>query len=275
MMTRPGRWLWRWPGTERPDRRSFPRSGVRAAILVPRSVVDPLGIGQRCGPAQAPLGRISWRENVLAYSPFAPLGPLGQGLGEIGWAQDGMTAARGERQRAVGVAREQIRSCRLHRVSSSRRCSPPLLSPRGVLHPAFGRIAHMDGRPSAAVPPSPPRPAFWRSGPDAASLGRASPPSSPSAPRMRCPGSGLQRSRRSRPRSLAPASAIAWDRASSAPGRRWRSCLRGDGNRAGVPVPRRGRLYPYKGTRGARTVSARRGRVSEELPGSAGQTFWS
>jgi hypothetical protein len=132
MMARPGRWLSRWPGAERPDRRSFPQSGVRAAILVPRSVVGPLGIGRRCGPAHARLGRISCWESVLADSPFAPLGLSDRRLGETG-AQDSIAAARGERQRAVGVARVQIRSCRLHRVSSSRRCSPPLLSPRGRL----------------------------------------------------------------------------------------------------------------------------------------------
>jgi len=33
-------------------------------------------------------------------------------------------------------------------------------------------------------------------------------------------------------------------------------------------VPRRGRLYPYKGTRGARIVSARRGEVMRSFRGA-------
>lgn len=74
-------------------------------------------------------------------------------------------------------------------------------------------------------------------------------PALPSAP-------GLQ--------ALAPASAIARDHGVSASGQRWRSCLRRHGKLLASQVPRRGRLYPYKGTRGARIVSARRG----ELMGS-------
>jgi len=55
----------------------------------------------------------------------------------------------------LGVARVQVRFCRLHRVSSSRWCSPPLLSPRGLLRPAFGRIAYGTAvRGWAALPPA-------------------------------------------------------------------------------------------------------------------------
>jgi hypothetical protein len=51
--------------------------------------------------------------------------------------------------------------------------------------------------------------------------------------------------------ALALALAIARDHGASASGWRWRTCLRGHGNQLANQVPRRGRLYPYKGTRGA------------------------
>ena len=83
-MTWPGSWRPRWLGGERPDRRSFPQSGGRAALLVPRPLVDALAGGQRCGLALAPLGRISCRESDSEDSPFAPLGLSDRRLGEDG-----------------------------------------------------------------------------------------------------------------------------------------------------------------------------------------------
>ncbi|HEY3214400.1 MAG TPA: hypothetical protein VGL16_14490 [Actinomycetota bacterium] len=94
-------------------------------------------------------------------------------------------------------------------------------------------------------------------------------------PRKRCPGSGLQRSRRlsaSKPLRLRLAIARAHD--VSASGRLWRSCLRRHGNQLANQVPRRGRLYAYKGTRGARIVSARKGELMRSLRGAQVRGHW-
>jgi len=68
--------------------------------------------------------------------------------------------------------------------------------------------------------------------------------------------------------ALAFASAIARDHGVSASGQRWQTCLRRHGNLLAGQVPRRGRLYPYKGTRGARIVSARRGELMRSFRGA-------
>ena len=143
-------------------------------------------------------------------------------------------------------------------------CSPRWHAPAGVRpgsHPA---------KSSAFAPPHPcaastRRSVFVRRQPS----GRASPPSSPSSPPMRCPGSGLQRSRRllaSKP--LRPPRRSRGATASPASGRRWQTSLRRHGNLLASQVPRRGRLYPYKGTRGARIVSARRGELMRSFRGA-------
>jgi hypothetical protein len=68
--------------------------------------------------------------------------------------------------------------------------------------------------------------------------------------------------------ALAFALAIARDHGVSASGRRWRSCLRRHGNLLVNQVTRRGHLYPYKGTRGVRIVSARRGELIGSFRGA-------
>ena len=68
--------------------------------------------------------------------------------------------------------------------------------------------------------------------------------------------------------ALASASAIARDHGVSASGRQWRSCLRRHGNLLVNQVTRRGHLYPYKGIRGARIVSARRGELMRSFWGA-------
>ena len=71
--------------------------------------------------------------------------------------------------------------------------------------------------------------------------------------------------------ALASALAIARGHGVSASGGRWRTCLRRHGNLLACQVPRRGHLYPYKGTRGARIVSARRGELMRSFRGAQGQ----
>jgi hypothetical protein len=102
--------------------------------------------------------------------------------------------------------------------------------------------------------------------------GRALPPSSPSSPPMRCPGSGLQRSRRlSATKSLRPPWRIARDHGVSASGRRWRTCLRRRGIPAGVPSAETRPFLPVqRHSRGSNRVGEE-GRVNEELSGSAAQ----
>lgn len=145
------------------------------------------------------------------------------------------------------------------RVFSSCRCSPPFCSLRRHAPAGVRPGSRSDGCPRSRRLTLPlPLLALGLRPPRAS--GRACPPSSPSSPPMRCPGSGLQRSRQlSASKPLRPALAIARGHGVSASGRRWRSCLRRHGNLLAYQVPRRGRLYPYKGTRGARIVSARRG----------------
>ncbi len=92
--------------------------------------------------------------------------------------------------------------------------------------------------------------------------GRAWPPSSPSSPPMRCPGSGLQRSRRlSASKLLRPPWRSRGTTASPHPAGGGGPCLRRHGILLGNQVPRRGRLHHHKGTRGARIVSARKGEL--------------
>jgi len=71
--------------------------------------------------------------------------------------------------------------------------------------------------------------------------------------------------------ALASALAIARDHGVSASGRRWRSCLRRHGNLLVNQVTRRGHLYTYKGIRGGRIVSARRGELMRSFWGGLGQ----
>jgi hypothetical protein len=68
--------------------------------------------------------------------------------------------------------------------------------------------------------------------------------------------------------ALASALAIARGHGVSASGQRWQTCLRRHGNLLASQVPRRGRLYPYKGTPGARIVSARSGELMRSFRGA-------
>jgi len=130
-----------------------------------------------------------------------------------------------------------------------------------------------DGRPRLGRPPSRDLPSGG-SGPDAASLGRASTPSSPSAPHMRCPGSVLQRSRRlSASKPLHPPRRSRGTTASSASGRRWRSCLRRHGNRAGVPSAETRPSLPLQRHPRGGIVSARRGELMRSFRGVQVQTL--
>ena len=74
--------------------------------------------------------------------------------------------------------------------------------------------------------------------------------------------------------ALASALAIARDHGVSASGRRWRTCLRRHGNLLANQLPRRGHLYPYKGTRGARIVSARKGELRRSFRGAQVRGHW-
>lgn len=146
-----------------------------------------------------------------------------------------------------------------------------LSSPPGMLRQAFGRDR---------IPPSRPR---WRRLTLALLLqalglrrrepsGRACPPSSPSSPPMRCPGSGLQRSRRllvskplrppwrSRVAAASPHAAGGDDPASAATG-----IPAGESRAETWPSPPLQR-HP----RGSSRVGEE-GRVNEELSGGAGQ----
>lgn len=117
---------------------------------------------------------------------------------------------------------------------------------------------------------SPPRCLCWRSvSVRRESSGRAWLPSSPSSPPKRCPGSGLQRSRRllaSKPlrpprRSRGPRRLRIRPAVANLPPPPRQPCWR-------IKCRRRGRLYPYKGTRGARIVSARRGELMGSFRGA-------
>ena len=99
-------------------------------------------------------------------------------------------------------------------------------------------------------------------------LGRAWPPSPPSSPPVRCPGSGLQRSVGSRPRSLASAWRLRATTASPLPTGGGDPASAATATLLANQVPRRGHLYPYKGTRGVQIVSARRGELIGSFRGA-------
>jgi hypothetical protein len=266
-MTQPGEWRRRWLGAERPDRRSFPQSDGRAALLVPRPVVNPLASGQRCGLAPALLGCISCWESDSGGSPFAPLGPSDRGPGEDG-VRSGQHR-RGARRRVESIGRGPRAGQILppsQRVQFVPVLSSSTLAVRSVSASVQPDRAWTAVRGRAALPPAT-SPSGVR-GPDAASLGRASPPSSPSAPPMRCPGSGLQRSRRSRSRSpCAPPRRSRGTTASPHPAGGGDPASAARATVLAYQVLRRGRLYPYKGTRGPRIVSARRGELMRSFRG--------
>ena len=96
---------------------------------------------------------------------------------------------------AISRQGERAATCRLPWVFSSCRCSPPLLAAPSVLRRASaGTCSRQAVRVRAAS-----RSRCLRGRPVSARRepsGRACPPSSPSSPPMRCPGWGLQRSRR-------------------------------------------------------------------------------
>jgi hypothetical protein len=157
--------------------------------------------------------------------------------------------------------RRAAATCRFRRVFSSCRCSPPL--PAAQACSGRRRPGPAPAKPSAIAPPHP------RAASAGARLPSAvSPPvvllasfiselASHEVPGFGAPalpsGLGLE--------ALAPAVAIARDHGVSASGWRWRSCLRRHGKLLANQVPRRGHLHPYKGTRGARIVSARKGEL--------------
>jgi hypothetical protein len=151
---------------------------------------------------------------------------------------------------------------------SSCRFSPPC-SPRWHA-PAGVRPGSHPAKPSAIAPPHPLRCLHT-------ALGLRPPPALPSrfasfiselasheVPGLGAPALpsalGLE--------ALASASAIARGHGVSASGQRWQTCLRRHGNLLASQVPRRGRLYPYKGTQGARIVSARRGELMRSFRGA-------
>jgi hypothetical protein len=140
------------------------------------------------------------------------------------------------------------------------RCSPPLLAAPACS--GSRRPGPAPAKPSALAPPHP----------RAASAGARSPP--PRALRSRLssfiselashevPGFGAPALPSALGlKALASALAIARDHGVSASGRRWRAFIRRRGNLLAYQVPRRGHLYLYKGTRGARIVSARKGEL--------------
>ena len=158
--------------------------------------------------------------------------------------------------------RRAAATCRLQRMFSSCRSSPPLPAAPVCSGRRPGGIAYR--QPCAIRAASPWRCLCWRSSSVRREpSGRAWPPSSPSSPPMRCPGSGapvlpsvlgLE--------ALASALAIARDQGVSAfrPGGGEPSSS-ANGNLLASHLPRRGHLYSYKGTRGARIVSARKGEL--------------
>jgi len=89
-------------------------------------------------------------------------------------------------------------------------------------------------------------------------FGRAVASSSPSAPPMKCPGSGLQPSRRLGFKALRSLRRSQGSRRPTS-GRRWRSCLRRRGNLLASQVPRRGHLHYLQRHPRARTLSLRKG----------------
>ena len=166
--------------------------------------------------------------------------------------------------------RRAAAACRLSRVFSSCRSSPPL--PAALACSGRRRPGSHPAKPSALAPLTPrcscTRSVFVRR--DAS--GRAWPPSSPSSPPMRCPGSGLQRFRLllvSKP--LRSAVTIARGYGVSASGWRWRSCLHRRGIPAGwLSAETRPSLPVQRHPRGSNRVGEV-GRVDEEFSGSAGQ----
>jgi hypothetical protein len=183
--------------------------------------------------------------------------------------------APSRRPRAVGAetirlpgrarARAKARGCNLplQRMFSSCRCSPPL--PAAPACSGRRRLGSHAAEPSAIAPPHPRAASAGVRSPSVASLPVAlCSPSSPSSPPMRCPGSGLLRSRRlsaskplrppwrSRGATASRHPAAGGEPASAATATCWRSKCE--------TWP----SHPYKGTRGARIVSARKG----ELMGS-------
>jgi len=151
------------------------------------------------------------------------------------------------------------------------RAGPHLLcSPRRHARQSFGRDRMPPSRPrSHRLTLTLPLQALGLHSPRA--LGRAWPPSSPSSPPMRCPGSGLQRSVGSRPRSPCVRLVIARDHGISASDRRWRSCLRRHGNPAGESSAETWPSLPVqRHSRGANRIGEE-GRVDGELSGSPDQ----
>jgi hypothetical protein len=139
----------------------------------------------------------------------------------------------------------------------------------GVLRQAFGRDRIRRAIRVRAVSPS--RCLCWRLVFVPRAFRCAWSPSSPSSPPMRCPGSGLQCSRRfSASKPLRSPRAIARDHGVSASGRRWRSCLRRQGIPAGESSAETWPSLPVqRHPRGSNRVGEG-GRANEELSGIAG-----
>jgi hypothetical protein len=182
--------------------------------------------------------------------------------------------ALSRRPRAVGAGNHPVpldgRELAQRRAAAtcrSRGCSvrarSHLLLPAAPACAGRRRPGSHPAEPSAFAPPHLSRcrfrrSAFVRRGPPVVLW----PPSSPSSPPMRCPGSGLQRFRRlSASKPLRPPWRLRGTTASPHPA--------GGGNPASAATATCwhtkcrdvGHLYPYKGARGARIVSARRGEL--------------
>jgi hypothetical protein len=197
---------------------------------------------------------------LLALAPCALAPPMRRWRGAVSQAR--WTSAS---------SRNRSRPLTLSRVSSSCRSSPPSIA-AWTCRRSTSTGSHQPTSSRLAASSASPRDARVRAPSAMSSPRNAPPPSSPSSPLMRCPGSGLRRSRFARwlIRAIAPVAAIREHRNASASGQRQRSGVRHRRGPPGVPKLRCSHLTHTKARGGAETWRPERGE-SGESSGSAGQ----